>query len=172
MTENPNPQPSFIRSGGIVGTPVKLTNQVCSRDSPGNIPIVIYDNQGDYTTGNGAIVENIVVVPTGTVTQSNLLIFYKLITGTVTPEWLLYEEFNLPALGSVSNTAKSNDYPKKFYPVRDLYRSVPQVSNAENYQYPKGIRLNGNSRNYQIGVALTSAIGSLPIIIYLEGGEL
>lgn len=170
MSENPNPQPAFIRSGGILGTPVLLTNQVCTRDAPGNIPIVIYDNQLAYSSGNGAIVENLIIVPTGVVAKSVLFLFVKdLESSTTTPVFTLYDEIDLPALASISATTKNATYPLKAPLARDLYRSLPQVGTL---QYPKGFRINGNSRNLQYAVALGTTIGTAPIIVYLEGGEL
>lgn len=168
MAENPNTQPGFIRIGGILGNPVKLSNQVCTRDAPGNIPLVLYDTQGTYTSGNGAIAENLVIVPTGVVAKSTLLIFVKDLSNS-TPEFLLYEEVDLPALASIAATAKPAEYPLKATLTREIYRSLPAVgSNA----FPRGIRIPGNSASLQYGVALGTAIGTLPVIIYLEGGEL
>lgn len=170
MAENPNPQPSFIRAGGILGNPVKLTNQVCTRDAPGNIPLVIYDTQGSYTSGNGAIVENLVIVPTGSVAKSVLFIFVKdLSTSLTAPEFTLYEEIDLPALATISASTKDTNYPLKAPIARELYRSMPNVGSL---QFPKGLRICGNSRSLQYGIALGTAIGTAPIIVYLEGGEL
>jgi hypothetical protein len=168
MAENPNPQPAFIRAGGILGNPVKLTNQVCTRDSPGNIPIVIYDNGADYASGNGAIIENIIIVPTGNVVKSILFVFYKDLSNA-TPEWLLYDEIDLAAISSISASTKDTNYPLKAPTVRQLYRSMPNVGST---QYPTGYRINGNTRTIQLGVALGTTIGTAPIIVYLEGGEL
>lgn len=166
--ENPNTQPAFIRIGGILGTPARLTNQVCTRNAPGNIPIVIYDTQEKYTSGNGAIVENLIVVPTGTVVKSVLFLFIKDLSSP-NPEFLLYEEIDLPALSSVSATAKSTVYPLKAPLSREIYRSVPSVGSLA---FPRGFRIPGNSSSLQYGVALGTAIGTLPLIVYLEGGEL
>lgn len=169
MSENPNPQPGFIRAGGILGNIVSLTNQVCTRDAPGNIPLVIYDTQATYTSGNGAMVENLIIVPTGTVAKSVLFLFVKdLDTTAISPFFTLYDEIDLPALASVSASAKSASYPLKAPLTRDLYRSLPQVGSL---QYPKGLRLNGNSRNFQYAVALGTTIGTAPMYVYIEGGE-
>jgi len=166
MAENPNPTPSFIRAGGILGNQVKLTNQVCTRVAPGNIPVVIYDNSGTYASGNGAIVENLIVVATDVVTKSILFLFVKFVN-SATPEWLLYHEIDLPALASITANTKPTNYPLRG-DLRRIYGFAPNIgSNA----FADALRINGESRLIQLGVALGTAIGTNPIIIYLEGGE-
>lgn len=166
MAELPNGTPSFIRSPGILGVPIKLTNQVCSRDNPGNIPLIIYDNSAEYASGNGAIAENVTVCATGTVTKSVLFLFIKF-TETIAPEWLLWHEIDLPALATADATTKGAGYPLRGE-LKRIYSPIPQ---AGSIPFADGLRINGESRQIQIGVALGTAIGSLPIIVYLEGGE-
>jgi hypothetical protein len=167
MPENPNVSPGFIRSIGFLGQIVKLTNQVCTRDAPGNVPLVIYDSQGTYVSGNGALIENFIISPTGVVAKSTLFVFVKF-NDAVAPEWLYFDEIDLPALASQSATAKPSGYPLRASVTELLYQIPPRVGTT---QYPPGMRLNGSSRNYQIGVALGTAIGSAPLHIWIKGGE-
>ncbi len=168
MAENPNVSPGFIRSIGFLGQIAKLTNQVCTRDAPGNVPLVIYDSQGTYVSGNGALIENFIISPTGTVTKSTLFLFVKF-NDAVAPEWLYFDEIDLPALASDSTTTKPAGYPFRASLIESLYQVPPRVGTI---QYPEGWRLNGSSRNYQVGLALSIAIGSDPIIVWAKGGEL
>lgn len=166
MVEVPNRLPTFIKQGGIVGVPVSLTNQTCTRDNPGVVPQVIYDNAGDYASGNGSIIENVVVCPTGTVTKSTLFFFIKLDDSTT---WRYWGEVDLPAINSASASTKDSNYPLRADLGRRLYSPVAQVGDDQGLV---GFRLNGNSRSVQLGCALGTAIGSLPIIVWLQGGEL
>jgi hypothetical protein len=169
MAENPNPTPGFIRQGGILGYPVSLTNQVCTRDSPGNVPLVLYDNDSTsgYASGNGAIVENLTICPTGTVSKSTLLIFVKFLDQGNT--WIYWDEVDLPALAAVSASAKGAGYPLKATLTRTILAPPARVGSNP---YPNAFRINGDSRTLQIGVALGTAIGSSPMYIWLDGGEL
>lgn len=166
MTEVPNRLPTFIKQTGIIGVPASLTNQVCTRDSPGSTPVILYDNTGDYASGNGAIAENILVCPTGTVAKSTLFFFIKIDADT---EWKYWAEADLPALASISASAKDGNYPLRVDLGRRLYSPVAQVGSDQGLV---GIRINGDSRSYQLGVALGTAIGSQPMYIWMEGGEM
>lgn len=169
MAENPNPTPGFIRQGGILGYPVSLTNQVCTRDSPGNVPLILYDNDSTsgYASGNGAIAENLVIAPTGTVAKSTLLIFWKFPDRADT--WIYWDEVDLPALASISATTKGAGYPLKATLTRTILAPPARVGSDP---YPTAFRINGDSRSLQIGVALGTTIGAAPMHVWLDGGEL
>jgi hypothetical protein len=169
MTESPNPTPGFIRQSGVLGYPVALTNQVCTRDSPGNVPLILYDNDSStgYASGNGAIAENLVIAPTGTVAKSTLFIFWKF--PDVANTWVYWDEVDLPALASVSASTKGSGYPLKASLSRVILAPPARVGSNP---YPSAFRINGDSRVIQIGVALGTAIGSNPMYIWLDGGEL
>lgn len=169
MAENPNPTPGFIRQGGVLGYPVSLTNQVCTRDSPGTVPLVLYDNDSTsgYASGNGAIVENLIIAPTGTVSKSTLLLFWKFPDQSNT--WIYWDEVDLPALASVSANTKGTGYPLKATLSRVIFAPPARVGSNP---YPSAFRINGDSRSLQIGVALGTAIGSSPMYVWLDGGEL
>lgn len=166
MVEIPNRLPTFIKQGGILGIPALLTNQTCTRDNPGIIPVTLYDNTADYASGNGAIVENVIIGATGTVTKSTLFFFVRLDDNTT---WRYFAEVDLPAIGSASASAKDSNYPLRADLGRRIYSPVAQVGNDQGLI---GFRINGNSRTVQLGCALGTAIGSLPIIVWLNGGEL
>lgn len=166
MVEVPNRLPTFIKQGGILGNPASLTNQVCTRDNPGVIPVTLYDNTADYASGNGAIVENVIIAPTGTVTKSALFFFIRLDDDST---WRYWGEVDLPAIASASATAKDTNYPLRADLGRRLYSPVAQVGDDQGLI---GFRINGNSRTVQIGCALGAAIGSLPLLVWLQGGEL
>lgn len=166
MVEVPNRLPTFIKQGGTLGNPAQLTNQVCTRNAPGNTPVTLYDNTADYASGNGAIVENIIVAATGTVTKSTLLFFMRLDDSAT---WNFWGEADLPAIASASASAKDSNYPLRIDLGRRIYSPVAQVGNDQGLQ---GFRINGNSRTVQLGVALGTAVGSSPIIVWLSGGEL
>ncbi len=168
MAENPNVSPGFIRSVGFIGVPVELTNQVCTKAAPGNVPIVLYDSQADYVNGNGALVENLIISPTGTVAKSILYAFVRF-NDELAPKWRYFIAIDLPALASDSTTTKPAGYPFRASLIESLYQVPPRVGTI---QYPEGWRLNGSSRNYQVGLALSIAIGSDPIIVWAKGGEL
>lgn len=169
MAESPNPTPGFIRQGGVIGTPVALTNQVCTRDAPGNVPLILYDNDSStgYASGNGAIAENLRICPTGTVAKSTLLIFWKFPDTSNT--WLYWDEVDLPALASVSASTKGSGYPLKATLSGVILAPVARVGSSA---YPNAFRINGDSRALQIGVALGTTIGTSPMYVWLEGGEL
>lgn len=169
MTENPNTTPGFIRQGGLLGRPVSLTNQVCTRDAPGNVPLVLYDNSdvAGYSSGNGAIVENLIIAPSGTVAKSTLFIFWKIVTETSSP-WIYWDEVDLPALATISATAKSVAYPLKAPLTRVIFAPLPRVGTTP---FPSAFRINGESTPIQIGVALGTAIGAVPMNVWLDGGE-
>jgi hypothetical protein len=169
LTENPNSTPIFIRQGGLVGRPVSLTNQVCTRDAPGNVPLVLYDNSdtAGYASGNGALVEDLIIAPTGTVIKSTLLIFWKINNQTSAP-WLYWDEVDLPAQATISASAKSTTYPFRATLTRTLLSPTPRVGTI---QYASGFRINGDSVPIQIGVALGIAAGTAPVIVWLDGGE-
>jgi hypothetical protein len=138
---------------------------VCTRDSPGSIPVTIYDSTASYANGNGATVENVIVNAVGTVAKSTLFFFIKLDGATT---WQLWSEVDLPALASQSATAKPTGYPLRSDLSRRIYSPVANVGTDQGIN---AFRINGN-RQIQIGVALGTAVGSLPIIVTLEGGEL
>jgi hypothetical protein len=169
MTESPNPMPGFIRQGGTLGYPVALTNQVCTRDAPGNVPLVLYDNDSStgYASGNGAIAENLIIAPTGTVAKSTLFLFWKF--PDINSNWLYWDEVDLPALASVSASAKGSGYPLRAALTRQMLAPPARVGSNP---YPNTFRINGDSRALQIGVALGTTIGSAPMYIWLSGGEL
>lgn len=177
MPENPNPTPSFIRAGGILGVPVKLAFTQSNRFAPGSTPLVVYDNTADYAQGNGALIENITVCATGTVVKTVLLIFARFLTlpGTATQygtgEWLLWHEIDLPATGAStpSATTKDPNYPFRGT-LKRLYNPFPHTGTTS---FCDGIRVNGSSRPMQIGVALsaTQPSDNTPLIVWLEGGE-
>lgn len=177
MPENPNPTPTFIRAGGVLGLPVLLTSQNCSRAAPGNIPLILYDNRDNYASGNGAIVENLTVCATGPITRNVLFLFLRFINpgglasaGGIT-EWLLWHEIDLPATTQLTTTTKDPLYPLRG-PLKRIYNPMPHTGGTP---FCDGLRINGESRPLQIGVATGAAVsvnGTSPLIVWLEGGEL
>jgi hypothetical protein len=148
-----NRLPAFISQGGFIGTPASLTNQVCTRDAPGNVPLVVYNNSTDntYVSGNGAVIENVFVKLDGSAT------------------WLYFDEIDLVALSSISATTKGSGYPLRATLSEQIYSPVPRVGSNQGVI---ASRLNSiDSRALQVGVALGTAIGSLPMIVWLKGGE-
>ena len=152
-----------------MGYPVSLTNQTCTRDSPGNVPLILYDNDSTsgYASGNGAIVENLIIAPTGTVAKSTLFLFWKFPDRADT--WIYWDEVDLPALASISATTKGAGYPLKAELTRTILAPPPRVGSNP---YPNAFRINGDSRSLQIGVALGTTTGTAPVQVWLEGGEL
>jgi len=166
MTITPNRLPNFIISGGFIGVPVSLTSQVCTRDSPGNVPIMLYDSTSSvYPLGNGAVAENLIISPTGAVAKSTLLLFMK-IDGSAT--WLYHDEVDLPALSTQSATTKPSGYPLRAQLSEVIYSPTPNIGTDQGV---RATRINDPSRSLQLGVALGTAIGSLPLIVYLKGGD-
>jgi hypothetical protein len=168
MADSPNTSPSFIRTAGILGSVVSLTNQVCTRDNPGSIPVVLYDSNGAYAGGNGALAEDLTVCATGPIAKSVLFMFIKF-TSDTNPVWVNIAEWDLPALASVSATTASASYPLSL-PLRNIL--APQPHSSTTTAQFKALRINSSGRAIQLGLALGTAIGSLPLIATLWGGEL
>lgn len=167
MTAAPNTSPSFIQTVGIVGQPVQLTNQVCTRDAPGTAPIVIYDPTANYALGNGAFVEEIRIEATGVSVASCLMLFHRVLTEAI-PVWRKSSEVALPAVASVSNDSAIAGYPV-FMPLPKILGPVPQTGNTSQFT---GLRINYPDSSIQWGVALTVAVGGSPINVVMYGGEL
>jgi hypothetical protein len=167
MSDNPNTSPSFIRTGGMIGAVVSLTNQVCTRDNPGNIPLVIYDSTASYAQGNGAYCEDLTVCATGIVAKSVLFLFIKF-TADTNPTWFNIAEWDLPALASISATTASAGYPLSV----SLRKVLAPSSLVGTNPYKSALRINSSNRSIQLGLALGTAIGSMPLIATMWGGEL
>jgi hypothetical protein len=167
MSDNPNSSPSFIRTGGMIGAVVSLTNQVCTRDNPGNTPLVLYDSTASYAQGNGALCEDLTLCATGTIAKSVLFLFIKF-TADTNPTWFNIAEWDLPALASISATTASSGYPLSV-PLRKVLAPSPHTGTN---QYNTGLRINSSGRAIQLGLALGTAIGSMPLIATMWGGEL
>ena len=159
MSDAPNTSPAFIQTNGVLGFPIELTNQVCTRNNPGSTPVIIYDATEDYAQGNGGLVETIDIKLTGTSPDLVVLLFDKFVAETI-PKWRLVDELFIPATTATS-TAGIVKYEFKLKKIL----SPSKTSGTENNQ---GLRL--NSKNIQYGVALTVAATD-PIIIRMYGGE-
>lgn len=170
MSDAPNTSPAFIQTVGILGQPVQLSNQVASRGAPGSNPVDIYDpTQSSYAQGNGALVESIEVMATGTMVQTVLLLFYQVTTET-TPVWRFAREVFLPAVTTTPNNNVLTTSPANAYPVEMELPKIhsPAVADADNTY--RGLRLNSLNRAIKWGVALGTAIAS-PVTVTMYGGE-
>lgn len=167
MADAPNTSPSFIRTCGVLGSVVALTTQVCTRDAPGSTPVVLYDSNGAYAGGNGALAEDFTVCATGPIAKSVLFMFLKF-TADTNPVWVNIFEWDLPALSAVSATTASASYPLSL-PLRKILSPQPHAGSAGIFT---GLRINSSGRAIQLGLALGTAIGSMPLICTLWGGEL
>jgi hypothetical protein len=152
----PNTAPAFIRNVGIVGQPVALTNQVCSRDNPGSTPVIIYD----------PLVESLRSEATGVTAASCLLLFHR-VMDEAQPVWRKAGEVQLPSVATAPTEGSILSYPVEMLLPRILF----PVAGTANESYLRGLRLNAIDRPVQWGVALTVAVGSAPIIVTMYGGE-
>ncbi len=163
----PNTAPAFIRNVGIIGQPVALTNQVCTRDNPGTTPVVIYDSSASYASGNGAFVECFQCNATGVSVAVALLVFHRLPEET-SPQWRLAFESSIPEVVAVGDSAFPN-FPV-YIPLPLILFPVPHAGDAEIGAF-RGLRINGGDRAIQWGVALSRAVGNFPLIVTMYGGE-
>lgn len=162
----PNTAPAFIRNVGIVGQPVGLTNQVCPRDNPGSIPVIIYDPSATYAMGNGALVESLRAEATGVTAASCLVLFHR-VMDEAQPVWRKAAEVQLPSVTSAPTDGSILSYPVEIPLPRILF---PTASTG-NDSYLRGLRINALDRPVQWGVALTVAVGTAPVIVTMYGGE-
>ncbi|NJL10944.1 MAG: hypothetical protein HC908_14315 [Calothrix sp. SM1_7_51] len=162
----PNTSPAFIRNVGIIGQPIALTSQVCTRENPGNTPSVIYDPSAAYATGNGALVETIRAEATGVTAASCLLLFHRILD-EAQPVWRKALEVTLPAVATIPTDSAIPGYPVELPLPKILF----PVAGAGNDASMRGLRLNPSERPIQWGAALTVAVGTAPIIISMYGGE-
>ncbi len=166
MPDAPNTSPAFIQSTGIIGIPVELTNQVCQADTPGNVPVVAYDPNGDYPQGNGALVETVDIQLTGNTASTTVCMYYRLLT-ELTPHWRKASQRAI-AQASVSPTAELPSYQM---PLKNILFPAPQLGIGSTLQQFQGLRINSPGRSVQWGFALTVAAGTSPIIVTMYGGE-
>lgn len=161
MPDAPNTAPAFMQTTGLLGVPVELTNQVCTRDTPGSTPVVGYDSSAEYAQGNGALVEMIDIQVTGNAIATVVMMFDRY-TGEVSPKWRKVAEIAVAA-AAISNTSVLPSYK---IPLKDILFPVPGGSSLPQFQ---GYRI--NSKGMQLGFALTVAVGTSPLIIRMYGGE-
>lgn len=157
MADSPNTSPAFIQTVGVLGLPIELTNQVCTRNNPGSTPVVIYDSSEEYAQGNGALVEALDIQVTGITPDTVVMLFDKFLSETI-PKWRKVAEVFIPST-SATSTAVLTEYE---FPLKKILS--PTKGNDNN----QGLRL--NSSNIQYGVALTVATTD-PVIIRMYGGE-
>lgn len=162
----PNTSPAFIQTMGILGSPVELTNQVCTPDNPGTTPLTAYDSSGTYAQGNGALIEMVDVQLTGTTAATTLLMFYRLLDET-TPKW---RKLGQVAIASATYSA-TVALPSYKITLKDILFPVPAAGAGTTLQQFQGLRVNSPTRGIQYGFALTVAAGTAPIIVTLYGGE-
>jgi hypothetical protein len=82
--------------------------------------------------------------------------------------WIYHDEVDLPALSAQSATTKPSGYPLRAQLSEVIYSPTPNIGTDQGV---RATRINDPSRSLQLGVALGTAIGSLPLIVYLKGGE-
>ncbi|RUR76997.1 hypothetical protein PCC6912_39560 [Chlorogloeopsis fritschii PCC 6912] len=155
-----------MQTMGILGSPVELTNQVCTPDNPGTTPVIAYDTTGSYSQGNGALVEMVDIQLTGTTANTTLLMFYKLLDET-TPKWRKAAQ---RAIASVTYSS-TVELPSYKIPLKDILFPVPAAGAGTSLQQFQGLRINSSLRGIQWGFALTVTAGTAPIIVTLYGGE-
>lgn len=165
MADAPNTAPAFIQTVGFIGVPIELTNQVCTRENPGTTPLTIYSSDSDYNQGNGALVEMIDIQITGNTAATVLMLFDRFTTETI-PKWRKLAEVAIAA-ATPSNTSAVTSYK---IPLKDILFPVPHAGagTAQPPQQFQGLRL--NSSGVELGVALTVAAGTAPVIVRLCGG--
>lgn len=177
--------PATVKNGGIIGNVVKITNEnlAAPRANPqANIPQVLYDNTAEYAQGNGAIVEGLTVCLTSTNPKNVLLIFVRFFNpaslsnlNTSFTEWFLWHEIDLPAGAyGVTPNVKDPNYPMEA-PLKRFYAAIAKTGGVgANSGFASGLRINGQSRPLQIGVALGTQLVAIGdnYYIWLQGGEL
>lgn len=162
MSSSPNTQPILMREPGILGSPVKLTSQVCLRDGTGGTPVIIYDPLV-HGKGNGAIVEEIRAKPIGINAVSVLYLFLRKSTDT-SAVWMFFEEVALPAVTAIPTNAVLTGGYTALIPLPKILSPISTDATTPH----TALRLNGS--DYQWGVALgTAIVGGVNVMML--GGE-
>ena len=157
----PNTNPTFILRREIIAS-IKLTNQTNLRDGTAGAPVTWYDpNLQGY--GNGGLIENIRVMPSGVNVASQLYLFYQL--STFNPlRWAFWGEVNLPAVTAIptnANLASTGTYPIEIQlPTANVLGNIATTPARGLYLNPDGIIW---------GAALGTAIAAGVEVIFMGG---
>jgi hypothetical protein len=160
-TITPNTQPIFIKDGGLLGSSIRLTNQITQFDGTGTTPVTLYDPSTG--SGNGALIESIRIMPLGINVASALRVFIQNSAGGVI-RWDFLASIDLPAVTAANQqTISTAGYPKEIV-LPPLLSPVPRDSNSPL----RGLRI--RSSGGIIGVALEQAIVA-GVVVFAIGGE-